>query len=268
MKGFFRNNKGETLAETIIALSVLVIAITIASAIIMNSIRNIGNAKSRVIAVNLAREGVEAVRNIRDTNWLFYSDRRRQCWNHDPGVASCDGSTPIQPGVYIVYKAGDGSWQLANADDDPANDEGPPDGDADTIDNNDISDPAMIALSFVDIADTIDSDGDTIPDNDLDFYNHASPADFLGTEVQSTPFSRYITIEYLENVPDPANSAIDEPDDSINSRQEWDTLSAADQGALNRMRVTATVEWVRGATHKAELTTIITDHLGRENLDG
>ncbi|HDL90556.1 MAG TPA: hypothetical protein ENG14_06605, partial [Thermodesulforhabdus norvegica] len=113
------NIKGETLAETIIALSILAMGITMAGTVIMNSMRNLANAKNRVIAVNIAREGVEAVRGIRDTNWLLYSDKRRQCWNNDPKVFPCDGTSPIPPGTYIVYKhAPEGSWhlQLADAD--------------------------------------------------------------------------------------------------------------------------------------------------------
>jgi len=240
-----RNIKGETLAETIIALSILAIGITIASTIMLNSMRNLTNAKNRVLAVNIAREGIEAMRNIRDTNWLYYSDKRRTCWNHDPSVPSCDGSDPIEPGVYIVYKADDQSWQIADAN----------------------VGTAPTKLSLVDIDDTIDSDnadGDNLDttgnSDDFNMYNHkdAIAVDALGAETRTSPFSRYITVEYLENAPSSPTSSIDTP-------TKW---TAADEFLLNRMRITSTVEWERGAIHKAELTTIITDHLGREDLGG
>ena len=259
----FRNSRGETLAETIIALSVLAIGITIASTVIINSIRNLTNAKSRVTAINIAREGIEAVRNIRDTNWLYYSDRRRQCWNHNPSEGACDGAHPIIPGVYIVYKDTDHRWKLYPADPDFDND----DSDSDLIDNNDV-DPSLTLLSLVDIDLGLDSNNNTDNEDDLDMYNPDPaiiPAPFpgaLGKFVRTTPFSRYITIEYLENVPG-GDSTVDDPPDAVNSKSEWD---GADQPTLNRMRITSTVEWTRRATHAAELTTIITDHLGRENL--
>jgi len=292
---FPRNNKGETLAETIIALSILAIGITVASTIIINSMRNLTNAKNRVTAVNIAREGIEAIRNIRDTNWLFYSDRRRTCWNHDPDLANspCTGITPILPGIYIVYKDVNNSWQLESADINHLAD-GP---DNDSILENDL-DPDIIKLSLVNISDAAqptgdwdgdsqdnqtdaDDDGDGILDVDDplplddqnyalnarnlgDMYNHTTVSDFFGGRVSPTAFTRYITIEYLENQPG-ADSQIHPPNDAIDIKGEWDV--ATDATALNRMRITSTVQWTRGAVHSAELTTIISDHLGRETLD-
>lgn len=236
------NIKGETLAETIIALSILAIGITIASTVILNSMRNLTNAKQRVVAVNIAREGIEAVRSIRDSNWLLYSDRRRLCWNHEPSAAApCDGSRPIEPGVYVVYKHVDQSWRLQ-------------------LDNG----LGLVDLSLVDIDDTlIDSDGDEDFANDTDMYNHMDPAVTtpFGLWVKGTPFSRYIVIEYLENQPAT-------PSDSIDTLGEWTALDAVmERPLLNRMRVSSVVEWRRtGAVHSVKLKTIITDHLGREDL--
>ncbi|MFH0838113.1 MAG: hypothetical protein V1880_02510 [Patescibacteria group bacterium] len=247
------NIRGETLAETIVALSVLAIGITVASTVILNSMRNLTNAKNRVIAINIAREGIEAVRNIRDTNWLYYSDKRRQCWNHDPGAGVCDGTNPIPPGVYIVYKhAPEGSWRLQLADENVL-----VDSDLDGIPGNDLD---LTDLSLADIDNlNVDSDGDGDPANDPDFYNHmkAGVASPIGTFVRPAPFTRYIVIEYLENQPAALNPSID-------TLIEW---TAASKDELNRMRVTSVVGWERGASHTVELKTIITDHLGREDLE-
>lgn len=253
------------MAETIIALSILSIGITISSMVILNSMRNLMVAKQRVVAVNIAREGIEAVRSIRDTNWLFYSDHRRQCWNHDPStVGVCDGLSPIKPDTYIVYKhAPEGSWRLQLADADLfADSDQPPD----TINDNDLD---LVDLSFVDVdtntnSDGLDADKDGTDesDDDSDMYNHmkADVSMPFGTFVTDTPFSRYIIIEYIENQP----SA---PSDSIDTPAEWLALDATERPLLNRMRVTSVVEWSgRGIAHSVELKTIITDHLGREDL--
>ncbi len=265
------NIKGETLAETIVALSILAIGITMAGTVIMNSMRNLSNAKNRVVAVNIAREGVEAVRGIRDTNWLLYSDKRRQCWNHDPSMGVCDGDGTdlIVPGTYIVYKhAPEGSWRLQLADANPLL-ELDPDLDEDFIVDNDLD---LVSLSLVDIDDSnLDSDGDGDPANDTDFYNHMNVTpdvkDPFGTEVKSTAFSRYIVIEYLENQPDITSSPSgdDPPEDSINTLDEWGDVGNLD--TLNRMRVTSVVTWTnRGIPYGVDLKTILTDHLGREDL--
>ena len=70
------------MVEVLIALTVLIIGA-------MGSLRLLGVAgvnnqltKERVLATNLAREGIEAVRNIRDTNWLRFAGERRICWNN------------------------------------------------------------------------------------------------------------------------------------------------------------------------------------------
>ena len=259
-----KNIRGETLAETIVALSVLAIGITIASIVITNSLRNMTNAKSRVIAVNIAREGIESMRNIRDTNWLLYSDRRRDCWNHNTSLGLCDPNspTPITPGTYVVYRRDNDTWQLALADRNITIDS-----DGDSIPDNDLD---LTPLSLVDIDASIDSDGDGDLTNDRDIYNHVDTdlTDPLGTEVQGTNFQRHITIEYLEHLPNEftAPSDISEPNDSINTLSEWND-GAIDNVQLNRMRITSTVTWERsGVQHRSELKTIITDHLGRDDF--
>lgn len=64
------NKKGFTLLEVIIAIFIITIGITGAVNLINYSISNTIVSRSQVVAVNLAQEGLEVVRAIRDTNWL------------------------------------------------------------------------------------------------------------------------------------------------------------------------------------------------------
>jgi len=50
-------------------------------------------SRQKIIALNLAREGVEAVYQIRNTNWKRWSAQKEQCWlKRDPLVdANTDG---------------------------------------------------------------------------------------------------------------------------------------------------------------------------------
>lgn len=256
------NQRGETLAETLIALSILAIGITMASSSIINTLRNMTTAKNRIIAINITREGVEAMRNIRDTNWLLYSDLRRECWNNNPSITPCDGQNALLPGRYVVYRAEDDHWKLALADSDPN-----VDSDNDGTTDNDLD---LAQMMLVDIDTAVDSDGDGTTNNDTDFYNHIKGIpDPSGTEVKSTPFKRFITIEYLDNDDTFAPiSQLSKPTDSISSTDEWKTLGEQNVQQLNRMRVTSTVQWRSGeATHQTELKTILTDHLGRTELE-
>ena len=287
---FFKNIKGETIAETIIAVTILAIGITITSTLMSTSIQNMNNSKNRIIAINIAREGLEAIRNIRDTNWLRFSGKRRICWNHLPQnltaecADSCNGGlsspgttdTPIEPGTYIVYKAegigGDDTscdivqrWRLAS------------------VGNIEGSSPALSnsTLYHVDIDEGLNSDGDESIDgytNDWDMYNHllnvdpdAEYNDVIGRRhAVRTPFSRTITIAYLENQPDASTSPSNQEGlpDIIDTEGEWSELVLSnDVDAVNRIIVTSTVSWMRGSVAQSvQLKTHLTDYLGRDNL--
>jgi len=231
------NTRGETIAETIIALSVLAIGITLSSVLMSNSLRNINSSKNRVVAVNIAREGIEAMRNIRDTNWLKFSAQRRGCWNHMPAPAPdpCDGQTDglIHAGTYIVYKDESFRWRLAPAV---------------SALGKDLSD-----IYLVDIDTAKDTSGDGVKNNDQDMYNsitttdNSSQEDALGRNNSvSTGFKRTISISYLKD----DGSTGDESD--------------------NRMIVTATVNWGSNETppkqNITQLSTHLSDYLGRDNL--
>ncbi len=64
------NKKGFTLIEVLIALGVFSVAIMAGFALAMSNLRIARENYDRVLAANLAREGIELVRSIRDSNWL------------------------------------------------------------------------------------------------------------------------------------------------------------------------------------------------------
>jgi type II secretory pathway pseudopilin PulG len=72
--------RGDTILEVVIATAILSTVMIATFNILQRAIDTNLNVKNRVIALNIAREGVEAVRNIRDTNWLKYSGDRRKKW--------------------------------------------------------------------------------------------------------------------------------------------------------------------------------------------
>lgn len=62
--------KGFTLIETMVALSILLISVVGPMSLIGNSLHNIYFARDQMVAINLAQEGVEVVRQMRDSNLL------------------------------------------------------------------------------------------------------------------------------------------------------------------------------------------------------
>ena len=61
---------GQTLIETIVASSVLVVGIIGGLSPAIYSFTNISSAATSDVAAGLAREGLEATRRLRDSNWL------------------------------------------------------------------------------------------------------------------------------------------------------------------------------------------------------
>lgn len=70
MKSIFKNKKGFTLLEVMVSAAVLTVGVGTMMVLVSNSLHALNVAKNRTIAVNLAQEGIEIVRNIRDTNWV------------------------------------------------------------------------------------------------------------------------------------------------------------------------------------------------------
>ncbi len=73
-------NRGESLVEVLVALGIIASVLVSSFALLNRGISANTSIKNKIIAINIAREGVEGVRNIRDTNWLKYSGNLRNKW--------------------------------------------------------------------------------------------------------------------------------------------------------------------------------------------
>lgn len=70
MPKLYSNKKGFTLTEVMIGITILTLAIVSATNLLVGLLNSNENNLKSLQAYYLAVEGVEAVRNIRDTNWL------------------------------------------------------------------------------------------------------------------------------------------------------------------------------------------------------
>lgn len=71
-------NKGFTFIEIIVAISVMTVGILGIYALVPEAVSIIADNTDRFTAAQLAREAIEVVRNIRDSNWLSNS-----AWDQD-----------------------------------------------------------------------------------------------------------------------------------------------------------------------------------------
>jgi len=101
-----KSSPGFTIIEVMMAVTVLSIGIMGAIAAINYNISITSNSINRIIAANLAQDGIELVRNIRDTNWLQgkYDVSGANAW--DTGI---DGVTY----KYLSFFCGDGTASVA-----------------------------------------------------------------------------------------------------------------------------------------------------------
>lgn len=81
---------GQTLVETMVASLVLVMGISAAVALAVYGLGATSSISKQLIGIGLAREGMEAVKNMRDTNWL-QTALSPNCYDFftDDAVANC-----------------------------------------------------------------------------------------------------------------------------------------------------------------------------------
>jgi Tfp pilus assembly protein PilV len=77
----FGNKAGQTLIETLAAAFILTMGMTAATGLAIYAFNSSGSIVRQIIATGLAREGLEAVRNMRDTNWLKDTLTVNGCYN-------------------------------------------------------------------------------------------------------------------------------------------------------------------------------------------
>lgn len=67
---FITDQQGQTLIETLVAIFILITGLVSALSLAIYSFKHTDSSSKQIVATALARQGVEAVKNMRDTNWL------------------------------------------------------------------------------------------------------------------------------------------------------------------------------------------------------
>ncbi len=207
--------RAETILEVVVAISVIMIILAPASGLYIASVRTVATNRNDLTAAALAEEGIEIVRNIRDTNFMKFSNKARDCWNTVPGHtdgATCDAAAnKIAEGSYRLFVNADNTspnylkWSLNSA---TAvlheNAEGKYD-----LQGEDDED-YRLRLDALDIAvrpECTNAPGEARapPDchvhfqDDTHLYYHAA-----GSAGSESPFYREVTIEYINSIEPPA----------------------------------------------------------------
>lgn len=110
------NTRWTTMVELMAVLAIMGMGIAAMLSTIGSGIDYAHDTEDNIKAINLAREGIEWVINVRDTNWLRFSSDVKNCWRVIDYKGTCigGGSTPpnISSGSYLLY-AQNGLWFLS-----------------------------------------------------------------------------------------------------------------------------------------------------------
>ena len=96
----FKKNKGFSLLEVTVVIFIVIVGLIGVLALATQSIKVTNYNKNELIASKLAQEGIEMVRNTRDTNWKTPVD------DWALGAGSGSGSDIIQDGTYTIDSSG------------------------------------------------------------------------------------------------------------------------------------------------------------------
>ncbi|MBI2041809.1 MAG: prepilin-type N-terminal cleavage/methylation domain-containing protein [Candidatus Nealsonbacteria bacterium] len=88
---FQYNKKGFTLIEAVLSTFILSVGVLAIFGVIQMIVSFTSGISSRLQATYLAQEGIENIRNIRDSNWLVQRDNPALAW--DQGISTTDWVT-------------------------------------------------------------------------------------------------------------------------------------------------------------------------------
>jgi len=118
----FKDKKGQTLVELIVAIAVIEIGLFSVWSLFLVNFNAEREAEYRIVGVNLAREGIEVIKNIRDSNWLkrkynVYSDNNNLniwTWDQNLEAQTCtvdfDSTEPEDESLAQLYLNNDGFY--------------------------------------------------------------------------------------------------------------------------------------------------------------
>ena len=107
-----------SIAEALVVLTIIVLWLTWIYNIYSKSMDLTIAVENKIQAIQIAREWIEAVTNIRDTNWLVFTSDPNNCWKtlnyNDICVWESDplSRIDINDGSYRVYRNADNRWEL------------------------------------------------------------------------------------------------------------------------------------------------------------
>jgi type II secretory pathway pseudopilin PulG len=175
--------RAETLLEVIVSVFVVALGSAAATSLVVSALQTNALSRDNLIALNLATEGIEAMRNIRDSNWIKYAYDKENCWNMKSDQDSCKDMYLISASNYtLLLDTSTMRWKLGSV------------GGAGFALNlaSGASYNETYRLGFNDLDNTVNSDGQGDLDDDRDIF---VPKGTSGV-FEDSKFYRMIAVTY------------------------------------------------------------------------
>ncbi len=248
-----RTAQGFAIIEVLLGIFILTMAALAATLLSLTLLRTSGTTRREMVAVNIARQTLESLRNVRDTNWQANSgsqrdaDIAREHWNDGFkdafGVATgasyvpildrsaCDAAVPPVPGSCALSR-----WELVKIDGSGTSDRTP----ASCTTLQGLSGPALSQLYEDNLTGELLTPCDEVVGSD--------PG-----QVSPTRFRRTLDIFYLE--PDTGAVA---PPASTTAKEVWAHATVSVYAS------TDATTWATATPIRVRLSTSLTDWFGRK----
>jgi prepilin-type N-terminal cleavage/methylation domain-containing protein len=114
ISSLIRKNHGLTIVEIMMALAILSLGISALLQTFSSGVKFSSDTENNIKAINIAREGIESMINIRDTNWLRFTSDRTNCWIVAGYDGLCIGNITLSfnDGSYTAFST-NGVWMLS-----------------------------------------------------------------------------------------------------------------------------------------------------------
>lgn len=113
-----KTSRGSTIAEAMIVLLVVTAGVTGTYQMLQGGVKLASATESRIQAINLAREGIEAMENVRNTNWTKFSSDLENCFDVADYNGGCVGSPSVAKlgtGTPKILINQNGMWHLTGS---------------------------------------------------------------------------------------------------------------------------------------------------------
>ncbi len=111
------NKKATSIVESMIVMLIIVTWVIWMYNIYIKSTQLTQSVESKIKAIHIATQWIEAFTNIRDTNWLRFSSDYANCWNTLNYNSACiwasDNLHMIGSWSYKIYSTNNNKWYLS-----------------------------------------------------------------------------------------------------------------------------------------------------------